>query len=246
MYITSTLLLSLTLLIQTTTSCPSPLFVFSSSEICPLSSPASTPPQIQQPTLPVSPLIAAISSITTLLNTLSTTARVYDGTLQQTFDLAKIVGKLKAQLGRTTAELGNLEEEEGFVGGEGNENVIDVLREMVEDVGEVLDVLVVKAPMIATAGYTSLVSSELITLSASTDLLFIALRAKMVSSSLVSGDAVEEVIRLQKSVDEAFKKAGKAFEEKKDDLNDKVVGGSGNGARERRANQFVNIAVGFH
>ncbi|CZS98716.1 uncharacterized protein RAG0_07331 [Rhynchosporium agropyri] len=243
MHVATTTLLIITLLLTFVSSCPT-LFSFSDSNTCSIFT-NDTISRIQEPPLLLSPIEIEISSLTTLLRKLSSTASLYDGSLQQTFDLAKIVKEVKLKLGKTTADLGSGERVGQGLGR--SVTPIAALEDMARCTEDVLDVLVMKAPTIATAGYKSLVFSELGTLAASTDLFFDALGKREQIDPRDGDGGVEEVKeeqdirRLQRVVRQMFKKVGGVFVEDNSGARTHMIHGG-----ERDRNQFVKIGMGSY
>ncbi|KAH7356675.1 hydrophobic surface binding protein A-domain-containing protein [Rhexocercosporidium sp. MPI-PUGE-AT-0058] len=183
-------------------SCASPQF-FSSATL--LTSNPNSDPDInvnsQLPKRDVTTILTNVSSISTIISTLTTTATIFSGSLTETLSLASTVGELKTALAKTTA--GVVAEEE--FDEEESKKVVGAVGELTSGISRLLEAMGVKALVIAEAGYTTLVANELKTLSASTHELFGVLEAK-----IMTGD-IDKMKASQGTVVEAFRKAVAAF-----------------------------------
>ncbi|PVH84398.1 hypothetical protein DL98DRAFT_584477 [Cadophora sp. DSE1049] len=208
MHITTSLSL-LSLLFTTVTSCIYPP---------PFASHVHSQPQSS--IRDISTILTDISSLNTIVNSLTTTATSYTGSLTQTLGLASTVKELKSALVTTTA---HVRAEDVFEGAE-SERVVSAAGELVVGIRGLLGALGEKAPVIASAGYTSLVSDQLKSLKPSTDELFVALEDK------VMVDEADKVKGMRGTVGQAFGKALAAF--------------SGTVVRQR--GEFVRIGLGVY
>ncbi|KAH7407730.1 hydrophobic surface binding protein A-domain-containing protein [Cadophora sp. MPI-SDFR-AT-0126] len=147
----------------------------------------------------ITTVLTDISSLSSLVNSLTTTATSYTGSLTQTLGLASVVKELKSALAVATADV---RAEKAFEGDE-SESVVSAAGELVVDIRALLGALSEKAPVIASAGYTTLVSDQLKTLQPSTDELVVALGEKVVADEVEKG--------MRGSIKEIFENALAAF-----------------------------------
>ncbi|KAG4429658.1 hypothetical protein IFR05_014862 [Cadophora sp. M221] len=199
MHITTSIFL-LSFLFTSTTSCaPPPSFPSVKVSTSKSDSSINASPQLLR--RDVTTILSDTSSISTLISTLTKAAQIYTSSLTKTLDLASTVRELKSALAKATMDVGS---EEVFDKA-GSEMVVSSVGELTLDIRGLLEVLSLKTPVIAEAGYTSVVVNELETLITNTDALFVELEGKA-----VVGD-VDKLKALQETVGEAFGKTVVAF-----------------------------------